>query len=323
MMNTLKNPFKVQPLTVVRGKWHNNTYTIIRELGSGANGVVYLARWNHRDVAIKFSNDGMSITSEVNVLKAFAKVQGAPLGPCLLDVDDWVVNQNKIVSFYVMEYIKGEDFLTFIRKRGNDWIGILISQLLKDLHNLHQNGWAFGDLKPENLLVVDSPPRVRCIDVGGTTVFGRAIKEYTEFYDRGYWGIGSRRAEATYDLFAVAMIMINTQYPKRFLKTTGGIGELKQKIKENPFLLKYEDVLIQALEGKFQSALEMRRSLLKSIHFDHKKSTGGTKHGHYNLTPQPSSGKKKDKKRGRKLETFLIMTVISFLYMWYIVEYLL
>ena len=37
---------------------------------------------------------------------------------------------------------------------------------------------------------------------------GSSIKEFTEFYDRGYWGLGSRKAEPSYDLFAVAMIMI-------------------------------------------------------------------------------------------------------------------
>ena len=88
------------------------------------------------------------------------------------------------------------------------------SSAFNDLDKLHENGWVFGDLKPENLIVTGPPPKIRCIDVGGTTIQGRAIKEFTEFYDRGYWGLGSRKAEPTYDLFAVAMIMINTAYPK-------------------------------------------------------------------------------------------------------------
>ena len=39
---------------------------------------------NHVQVALKMSDNGMSITSEVNVLKSFAKVQGSALGPSLL-----------------------------------------------------------------------------------------------------------------------------------------------------------------------------------------------------------------------------------------------
>ena len=74
-------------------------YTIIKELGYGANGIVYLAKCNHDQVALKMSDNGMSITSEVNVLKSFAKVQGSALGPSLLDVDDW---QCKMGKFHFM-----------------------------------------------------------------------------------------------------------------------------------------------------------------------------------------------------------------------------
>src|SRR5690554_4236862 len=121
MKSTLKNRFNIQPMTVIVGKWHNNRYTIVRELGSGANGIVFLARMQNKDVAIKISDNGMSITSEVNVLKSFAKVQGSSLGPSLLDVDDWIVKGEQI-SFYVMEYIQGDDFLSFVRKNGDVWI---------------------------------------------------------------------------------------------------------------------------------------------------------------------------------------------------------
>ena len=69
---------------------------------------------------LKLSDNGISITSEVNVLKSFAKVQGSALGPSLLDVDDWGSKSGKM-SFYVMEYIKGPDFMTFIEQKGSSW----------------------------------------------------------------------------------------------------------------------------------------------------------------------------------------------------------
>lgn len=266
MMNhTLKNPCKVSPGTIIKGKWHGNQYTIIKELGFGANGVVYLAKGRNGQVALKMSTNGMSITSEVNVLKSFAKVQGTPtLGPSLLDVDDWEVNRSKI-SFYVMDYLQGIDFLSFIEQKGKSWMPILILQLLNDLANLHDNGWVFGDLKPENLIVTGPPPKIRCIDVGGTTVRGRAIKEFTEFYDRGYWGLGSRKAEPSYDLFAVAMIMINTAYPKRFKKTIGGLKQLTEAICQKPELTKFNKVMIKALQGHYSTAIQMRTELLAQL----------------------------------------------------------
>ncbi|MED1471894.1 serine/threonine protein kinase [Bacillus salipaludis] len=262
MMNhSLKSQCKVSPGTVISGKWHSNQYTILKELGYGANGVVYLANHKNTQVALKMSDNGLSITSEVNVLKSFAKVQGSALGPSLLDVDDWKTNRGQ-VSFYVMEFIKGPDLLTFIEQKGKSWIVVLMLQLLSDLEKLHQNGWVFGDLKPENLIVTGPPPKIRCIDVGGTTIAGRAIKEFTEFYDRGYWGLGSRVAEPSYDLFSLAMIMINTAYPKRFTKTTGGLSQLTEAIRQKPELHSLEKVMVNALKGHYTNARQMRQDLL-------------------------------------------------------------
>jgi serine/threonine-protein kinase len=167
-----------------------------------------------------------------------------------------------------MEYLKGADFLSFIKKNGDEWLSVLMLQLLSDLDRLHQEGWVFGDLKPDNLLVVGPPSRIRWLDVGGTTIKGRSIKEFTEFFDRGYWGMGSRKAEPSYDLFAVAMIMINTAYPNRFSKK-GEIGnhfpELVQSVKAVPSLRKYERVIIKALQGRYPSAQEMRQELIETL----------------------------------------------------------
>jgi serine/threonine protein kinase len=336
MMNhTLKNQCKVSPGTVISGKWYSNNYTIIKELGFGANGVVYLAKHKNTQVALKMSDNGMSITSEVNVLKSFAKVQGSTLGPSLLDVDDWQSPRARI-SFYVMEYIQGPDLLTFIREKGKSWSTVLFIQLLKDLDTLHENGWVFGDLKPENLIVTGPPPKIRCIDVGGTTIQGRAIKEFTEFYDRGYWGLGSRKAEPSYDLFAVAMIMINTAYPKRFNKTTGGIQQLKDAIRQKPELTRYEKIILRALQGQYSSAKEMRADLLGRM-TDKKTDTpplkssmstptssnlikGGLAKNQKPLTRQTY---RKKKKKSGWLEFLIIAVLLGAFYAWYTFDKLL
>ncbi|MFE8698825.1 serine/threonine protein kinase [Cytobacillus sp. FJAT-53684] len=322
MMNhSLKNPFNVHPGTVIVGKWHRNHYTIVKELGFGANGIVYLARSGNQQVALKMSENGISITSEVNVLKSFAKVQGSALGPSLLDVDDWPQRDGQI-SFYVMEYIQGPDLLTFIQQNGHVWTEVLMLQLLNDLHTLHQNGWVFGDLKPENLIVTGPPARIRCIDVGGTTIQGRAIKEFTEFFDRGYWGLGTRKADPSYDLFAVAMILINIAYPKRFNKTSGDLKQLTSMIQEKKELKKYEGILLNALKGKFMSANDMRSSLLQCSQPqpDHstaqpQKGPSKTRQSKGNVSRQTYA---KRKKRGGIFETTIIFIIISLLYMFYI-----
>ncbi|WP_417898388.1 serine/threonine-protein kinase [Bacillus haimaensis] len=268
MNNTMKNQVGNLPQgTTIFGKWHQKSYTILKTLGYGATGYVYLTRSSSGLAALKISENSSSITSEVNVLRHFSKVRGFSLGPSLLDVDDWIMgNGQKVFSFYVMEYLEGEAFLTFIQNKGMEWAGILVLQLLTDLQTLHEEGWVFGDLKPDNLIVTANPPKVRLIDVGGTTIQGRAIKEFTEFFDRGYWGLGSRKAEPTYDLFAVAMIMIHTCYPKQFQKNgEGGIKQLSSYIHGNLWLRKYEKVLVRALSGQYTSAAAMKREFLQAM----------------------------------------------------------
>jgi serine/threonine protein kinase len=317
MMNsTLKNLCKVIPGTIVEGKWHHNRFTILKELGSGANGIVYLAQFHNQKVALKMSDNGMSITSEVNVLKSFAKVQGSSLGPSLIDVDDWQV-RNHNISFYVMEYIEGPDLLSFISQKGKGWTEVLILQLLSDLQTLHEKGWVFGDLKPENLIVMGPPPRIRCIDVGGTTIQGRAIKEFTEFYDRGYWGLGTRKADPTYDLFSVGMILINSEYPKRFNKTSGGLNQLRDMINQKKELQKYETVILNALQGRYRTAREMRLDMLQIPNPPANSRTSTTQKPKNRAAVHPTRQTYR-KRKGGWIETFLIVTLVSILYFIYI-----
>ena len=330
MMNSMKSPFKINRGTIIKGKWHRKDYTIIKELGFGANGTVFLADSALGKVALKLSDNGMSIISEVNVLKSFAKVQGYSLGPSLIDVDDWVTTSGT-VSFYVMEYINGPDLLTYIENKDSSWVNVLMIQLLKDLQVLHDNNWVFGDLKPENLIINGPPTRIRCIDVGGTTIIGRAIKEFTEFYDRGYWGLGSRKAEPSYDLFAVAMIMINIFYPKRFNKLEGGLKQLQMMIQKRRELLPYEQVLTKALTGRYGSANEMRGELIKLSSGQEARTNTRTSNSGKTKAPSiknrgasPKRAQAQQKKMAKKkkrtgyLESILLIVVISLLYIVYI-----
>ncbi|PAV28577.1 serine/threonine protein kinase [Virgibacillus profundi] len=261
-----KHGIELRPGMRIKGKWHKKSYVIKRKLGSGAIGAVYLCELNGKQAALKISDKGTSMTVEVNVLKSLKKVQGNRLGPYLLDVDDWISPHGTIYSFYVMEYLRGETMTSFINHHGREWIGVFMLQLLEDLERLHHSGWVFGDLKTENLLILHSPPRIRWVDVGGTTQIGRAIKEYTEFYDRGYWGLGSRRAEPSYDLFAFVMVFLHVYYPKRFEKSIQSEKTIFKKIDDVKSLSPYSYLLKKAILGKYQSSYQMKQELIDVLY---------------------------------------------------------
>ncbi len=310
MMNGhMKKPYNVATGQVITGKWHKQRYHILKQLGEGANGAVYLVDYNGRKVALKLSDNYASIASEINVLKSFTKVQGSSLGPYLLHGDDWI-QPGRSLPFYVMEYIQGKDLLIFTQDHGPDWVEIFILQLLSNLDVLHRAGWVFGDLKPENLIVTSPDYKVRCVDVGGTTLIGRSVKEFTEFFDRGYWGVGTRVAEPSYDLFAVAMIFINMHYPKRFHKKGHGQKQLLEIVSQTKGLRRYQQVLEKAILGKYATCTEMREDLLHVINHP------GT--GTRNLSRVTRRKKQKRKKSSVFGEMVLLLVLLCFLYGLYI-----
>ncbi|MFY4777243.1 protein kinase domain-containing protein [Metabacillus sp. RGM 3146] len=338
MMNstTANQECKVPPGTIISGKWHGNQYQIIKPLGHGANGVVYLAKGKAGYSALKLSENSMSITSEVNVLKHFSKVRDSSLGPFLHDVDDWLKpGRSSAIAFYAMEYIQGPAYLDFIKGKGSEWISVLVIQLLSSLEQLHMGGWIFGDLKPDNLIVSSSPVKLRFVDVGGTTQKGRAIKEFTDFFDRGYWGMGNRKADAGYDLFAVAMIIINSAYPKRFSRNGEGKQLLFRKIEEHPYLKKHKRLLQKALCGEYINAEEMRVDLIRNLKYEEKtvrapvkkqvsvnKQTSPAQSNH-SAAPKRRAQKRKRKRITGFLDAVLVLTGLFVLYMLYIYHFLL
>ncbi|KRT94479.1 protein kinase domain-containing protein [Bacillus glycinifermentans] len=329
----------LKPGSTIVGKWNNHSYKIIRQLGKGANGVVYLADSKGGRVALKVSDDSLSITSEVNVLKSFSKAQARAMGPSFFDVDDMHVSGGgKKLSFYVMEYIEGPLLLRYIAEKGEEWIPVLISQLLSNLSIIHREGWVFGDLKPENLIVTGSPARIRCIDVGGTTKKGRAIKEYTEFFDRGYWVCGTRKAEPSYDLFSVAMIMINCAVKKEFKKTGNPMSQLLSVIDSHPFLKTYKTVLVSAFKGAYKTADDMKKGLLEAGRPDGSERLRSSRTGYASSVSAPPNSaaqrrpavsrqqmrsgrklKRKRRKSGGIFETLLIVVSVLAFYFAYIV----
>jgi serine/threonine-protein kinase len=162
-------------------------------------------------------------------------------------------------------------------------------------------------------------------------LIGRSVKEFTEFFDRGYWGLGSRKADPQYDLFAVAMIIINSAYPGRFHKKGEGYRQLNDLIKQKKELHPYRKMLDKALHGQYDSALQMREDLITVISKQNNLKNKGQSQA---ATGQPStiqpstrqarrSQNYSNKKRGGFFETFLLVAIISMLYVLYIYEQLL
>lgn len=305
------------------GRWTHHIYQLIRYLGEGATGTVYIAKElpNGRLLALKMSESFYTISSEVNVLRKLNQTSPAYRGPKFYDVDDGIISSvNQKVHFYTMEYISGSSYRKFIETHSPDWAVIFLLQMLKQLDLLHRSGWVFGDLKVDNILITKEKgkPEVRWFDVGGFTSFGRAIKEYTEFYDQAYWGVGSRKASVQYDLFACGMIFVEAFYPKRFHKTReNGSQILCEKIYAPVKLRWFLPIMEAVWQGKFQTAAQMHEAVRKDFTLEWKKGK--------NLQSVPISCaqyRQKRKKRSfvhRLMKTSVVLLSIVGTYILYLI----
>lgn len=175
-----------QPITrIVTESWVgqtlNETYRVVRKIGSGGMGAVYEA--DHVRVRRKFAIKLLSGTSfDEETLKRFAReaeITSSLLHPNIVEVIDY--NQvGEGVPYMVMELLRGEDLSTRLKTRGpyRDVRQVLqvLRQAVSGLAVAHQQGVIHRDLKPRNLFLcerADSDEEfVKILDFGVSKVLG-------------------------------------------------------------------------------------------------------------------------------------------------------
>ncbi|MDP5276960.1 protein kinase domain-containing protein [Chengkuizengella axinellae] len=259
----------------VIGKWSGNSYTIQRLLGEGTSGKVYLVKCNQKCFALKVGLDDLSLQSEINVLKKVNEELGSS-ERIFVESDDFEL-QGDVFPYYIMKYIQGVDAKTYIQRNGYQWFYLIGMNILNQLQQLHKKNWIFGDIKVENMIVSDYGS-VTLIDYGGVTAKGRSVKQFTEIYDRGYWGKGNRKADEAYDLFSFAILCL-------ILMDSISLSEIKSEQKKGAYLLKRAKMnpsckhmipfFEKAIYGKFQStghACDEWKKLMYGAGFEQSKS---------------------------------------------------
>ncbi len=149
-----------------------NRYQILREIGRGGMGVVYLARdpLLERDVAIKVITPDLLSAEAEERFKREARVVAKMDHPAIVSIYD--IGEHERSLFFVMPYVQGNSLRTFLTD-GSLSLGEAIDigiQVADALEYSHLQNVVHRDIKPENILVLRQESagemRVRVTDFG-------------------------------------------------------------------------------------------------------------------------------------------------------------
>jgi eukaryotic-like serine/threonine-protein kinase len=139
------------PISVGRGLGHlrGGRFTLERELGSGGEGVVYLARDRlRRDrVAVKMLH--LEGAASFGTLKREFRFLRGLIHPNLVPLYELFVDRDE--AFFSMAFVDGKHF--FYAAGQTHPLRPLLHQLLDVVSFLHQGGIVHRDIKPSNVLV--------------------------------------------------------------------------------------------------------------------------------------------------------------------------
>jgi serine/threonine protein kinase len=154
-------------------------YRIIRPLGSGGMGVVYLAEDStlERKVALKFlaggfQDDTWAKDQLKNEARAVAKLENANI--CVVHNVEEIDEAN----FIVMQYVEGETLASLLRHEylSLDRVLDFAEQTVSALADAHLHGIIHRDIKPQNIIVTPER-RIKVLDFGLAKFVKRQVEE--------------------------------------------------------------------------------------------------------------------------------------------------
>jgi len=274
---------KLKPLD--EGTILNNRYEIVRKIGGGGMGAVYLANDRNLGGVLRAVKEMVQsyIESEqqdkaINDFKRESLLLTSLDHAAIPTIYDYFLDEKEGRFYLVMKYISGGDLASRLRaapegrideKSVTEW-AIQIADVLDYLHN-HEPSIVYRDLKPANVMIDGNSGRVMLIDFGIARWVNKEEKGVTAVGTMGYAPpeLFSGNVEPRSDIYSLGSTM--------FHLLTGADPQ------SNPLLIfdfqkhprprqinsqlsdQIEQILMRAVEynaeARFRSAAEMRDSL--------------------------------------------------------------
>ena len=162
-------------------------YTLLRQIGEGGFGVVYLARQTEpvrREVALKLIKPGMDSVQVLARFEAERQALAMMDHPHIARVYDGGITAGGR-PYFVMELVEGLPVTEFCRREQLSLTERLrlFLDICRAVHHAHQKGIIHRDLKPGNILVTrkDGKPVPKVIDFGVAKAIEQSLTGQTIF----------------------------------------------------------------------------------------------------------------------------------------------
>jgi len=161
-------PERVEPVTHPE---RVGAYRILKPLGFGGMGVVYLAEQDSpkREVALKLLRFDSASPRQLERFEREAELLGRLSHPGIARVYQagWAETETGRRPFFAMEFVEGRPLHEYVLEHDLDLAAklALVSQIAEAAHYAHERGVVHRDLKPSNVLV-DERGQPKVLDFG-------------------------------------------------------------------------------------------------------------------------------------------------------------
>ena len=155
-------------------------YQVLRKLGQGGMGAVYLARQVSlkREVALKFLRKDLAENAvALKRFQAEAEVMARVTHANIVQV--FAVGEHDGQKYMALEYVEGRNLRDYLERKGPPDLPVAISilrQVAAALQRASEIGIVHRDIKPENILITRKV-EVKVADFGLSRYFRRAFAE--------------------------------------------------------------------------------------------------------------------------------------------------
>ncbi len=278
-----KSQSKLKPLE--EGTILNSRYEIVRKIGGGGMGAVYLASDKNLGGVLRAVKEMVqSYIEETQQEKAVADFKRESMLLTSLEhaaiptIFDYFFDETECRFYLVMKYISGGDLASRLRSADGgkvdeqtvtEW-GIQVADVLDYLHN-HEPPIVYRDLKPANVMIDGNSGRIMLIDFGIARWVNKEEKGVTAVGTMGYAPpeLFSGNVEARSDIYSLGSTMFHLLTGADPQSNPLLIFDFQKNPRPrqiNPQLSdQIERILMCAVEynsdKRFASAAEMRRAL--------------------------------------------------------------